>query len=209
MGVPVEGKVRVQLNLKVEHQPAIRAVANFPDIVFPIMWVEEGVDELPPPIRRWVYLATTFADAAVPCISYGLILVGIVTLVTTLFRAYNNVVFTHEAIELGKRTVRRGSSFLLNGQHRLLNMKDSYILLNDEPLLPDSRIESGNDSMESWPRAFPRAAETARMIEQFCFFPKNARTDEKLEKVDISPRGEKSQLNFVLVRFAVVYDLRV
>lgn len=41
LGVPVEGKVRVQLNLKVEHAPAVSAVANFRDFVFPIMWLEE------------------------------------------------------------------------------------------------------------------------------------------------------------------------
>ncbi|XP_015122216.1 scavenger receptor class B member 1 [Diachasma alloeum] len=130
LGVPVEGKVRVQLNLKVENQPAIKAVANFPDIVFPIMWLEEGIDELTPSIRRWVYLSTTFADAAVPCITYGLILVGIVVITTVLVKTYTNVMPAHEAIELGKRTIRRGSTFIVNGQNRVMVVKESYILLN-------------------------------------------------------------------------------
>lgn len=133
LGVPIEGKVRVQVNLKVERQPNIGVVANFPDIVFPIMWIEEGIEELTPSIRRWVYLATTFADVAVPCVSYGLILVGLITIIVVFVKAYNNVVFTHEAIELGKRTIRRGSSFLVNQQHRLLVNKDSnYVLLSND-----------------------------------------------------------------------------
>ncbi len=41
IGVPVEGKVRIQLNLKVEQAKHINAVKNFRDIVFPIVWVEE------------------------------------------------------------------------------------------------------------------------------------------------------------------------
>jgi scavenger receptor class B, member 1 len=41
LGVPVEGKVRVQLNLRVEHAPSVQAVAQFRDFVFPIMWLEE------------------------------------------------------------------------------------------------------------------------------------------------------------------------
>ncbi|CAG2063021.1 unnamed protein product, partial [Timema podura] len=41
LGVPVEGKVKVQLNLKVEHTMNIFSVAKFPDIVFPIIWLEE------------------------------------------------------------------------------------------------------------------------------------------------------------------------
>ncbi|XP_078035478.1 scavenger receptor class B member debris buster [Augochlora pura] len=131
LGVPLEGKVRLQLNLKVEHQPNIGVVSRFPDIVFPIMWLEEGVEELTPPIRRWIYLATTFCDIAVPCTSYGLILVGIIIIITVSAKVYNNAVFTHEAIELGKRTIRRGSMLLVNGQHRLLVTRDSYVLLND------------------------------------------------------------------------------
>jgi scavenger receptor class B protein 1 len=41
LGVPVEGKVRVQLNLRVEQAPAIKCVEKFRDFVFPIMWLEE------------------------------------------------------------------------------------------------------------------------------------------------------------------------
>lgn len=140
--MPVEGKVRVQLNLKIERQPNIAVVANFPDIIFPIMWLEEGIEELTPSIRRWVYLATTFADIAVPCITYGLILFGLTTIVIVLIKAYNSPVLAHEAIELGKRTIRRGSSFLINGQHRLMMAgRDSYILLNND-------IDEKQDIME-------------------------------------------------------------
>ncbi|XP_076163294.1 scavenger receptor class B member debris buster [Ptiloglossa arizonensis] len=131
LGVPIEGKVRLQLNLKIEHQPHISVVSNFPDIVFPIMWLEEGIEELTPSIRRWIYLATTFSDIAVPCTSYGLILVGIIIIITVSAKVYNNAVFTHEAIELGKRTIRRGSTLLVNGQHRLLATRDSYVLLSN------------------------------------------------------------------------------
>ncbi|KZC11535.1 PREDICTED: scavenger receptor class B member 1 [Dufourea novaeangliae] len=140
LGVPLEGKVRLQLNLKIEHQPHIGVVSNFPDIVFPIMWLEEGIEELTPPIRRWIYLATTFCDIAVPCTSYGLILVGIIIIITVSAKAYNNAVFTHEAIELGKRTIRRGSMLLVNGQHRLLVTRDSYVLLNNSTNEKPERI---------------------------------------------------------------------
>lgn len=125
--------MRVQLNLKVEHQPHISAVSKFPDIIFPIMWLEEGIDELTPSIRRWIYISTTFAEVAVPCFTYGLILVGIAVLATVVVKAYNsNLTLTHEAIELSKKTYRRGSSFIVNGQHRLLVVKESYILLDND-----------------------------------------------------------------------------
>lgn len=129
--MPVEGRVRVQLNLMVEHQPHISAVSKFPDIVFPIMWIEEGVEELTPSIKRLLYLSTTFADAMVPFVNYGFILVGLVVITTVFVKAYNDVIFAQEAIELGKKTIRRGSSFLINGQHRLLAQKESYVLLSN------------------------------------------------------------------------------
>lgn len=41
LGVPLEGKVRVQLNLKVENTRYITSLKNFRSFVFPIIWVEE------------------------------------------------------------------------------------------------------------------------------------------------------------------------
>lgn len=41
LGVPLEGKVRVQLNFKNEHAENIQSVQDFRDFVFPIMWLEE------------------------------------------------------------------------------------------------------------------------------------------------------------------------
>ncbi|CAL7951353.1 unnamed protein product [Xylocopa violacea] len=132
LGVPLEGLVRVQMNLKVERQPQIAIVSNFPDIVFPIMWIEEGIEELTPSIRRWIYLATTFSDVAAPCTSYGLILVGLTIISLVLVKVYRDVVFTHEAIDLGKRTIRTGSMLLVNGQQKLLNPRELYVLLNND-----------------------------------------------------------------------------
>jgi len=42
-GVTIEGQVRIQFNLKVEHSPNIHSVAKFPSIVFPIIWLQEVI----------------------------------------------------------------------------------------------------------------------------------------------------------------------
>ncbi|XP_063219535.1 scavenger receptor class B member 1 isoform X1 [Bacillus rossius redtenbacheri] len=137
LGVPLEGKVKVQLNLKVDRAINIYSVTNFRDIIFPIIWLEEGVSELTPSIRRLVYIATTLAETAVPIINYTCIVVGSLMLTVTFVRAYKNVVFTRETLERGKKTLRRGSSFIINGQHRLLIIRDSYTLLNNISSEPD------------------------------------------------------------------------
>ncbi|KAJ9593010.1 hypothetical protein L9F63_015329, partial [Diploptera punctata] len=137
LGVPVEGQVRVQLNLKVEHAPHIYSVSKFPSIIFPIIWLQEGIHGLTIKRTRWIYLATTVGEVAAPVLSYGLIIMGVFILVILFVKTYKNVVFTKEAIAKGKETLRRGSSFIVNGQHKLLIMRDSYTLLNNVTTDPD------------------------------------------------------------------------
>lgn len=145
LGVPLEGQVRVQFNLKVEHSPNIHSVAKFPDIVFPIIWLQEGIAELTPSIRRWVYLSTTIAEVSASIFGYGSIVLGILILVGVFIKAYKNVVFTKETLEKGKETLRRGSSFIINGQHRLLIIRDSYSLLNNVNTDPDPDPDGNED----------------------------------------------------------------
>ncbi|XP_055321325.1 scavenger receptor class B member 1 [Sitodiplosis mosellana] len=146
LGVPLEGKVRVQLNLKVDQSIYINSLKNFRSFMFPIIWVEEGIAELTPSIRRWIYLATVFGPAALPILSYSMILAGSFMLMFIFVRAYKNFVFhsdpTVELLEMGRRSLRRGSSLLVQHQHRIMmhhHQRDSYMLLktntNDIDLL--------------------------------------------------------------------------
>jgi hypothetical protein len=97
----------------------------------------QGITELTPSIRHWVYLATTVAEVSASVFGYGSIVLGILILVGVFIKAYKNVVFTKEAFEKGKETLRRGSSFIINGQHRLLIIRDSYSLLSNVNTDPD------------------------------------------------------------------------
>jgi hypothetical protein len=97
----------------------------------------QGIAELTPSIWRWIYLATTVAEVAAPVFSYGFIILGTLILVGMYIKAYRKVLFTKETLEKGKETLRRGSSFILNGQHRLLIIRDSYTLLNEVSTEPD------------------------------------------------------------------------
>lgn len=128
MGVPLEAKVRLQVNMKIDHAPNVRSVANFPSIIFPIMWIEEGISDVTPSIRRWIYLATTFADMASPMFTYGCILLGTCILIGIFINTYKSIVFTKETIEVGMKTFRRGNSF----NSRYLIVRDSYSLLHDQ-----------------------------------------------------------------------------
>lgn len=105
----------------------------------------QGITELTPSIRHWVYLATTVAEVSAPIFEYGSIVLGILILVGVFIKTYKNVVFTKEALEKGKETLRRGSSFIINGQHRLLIIRDSYSLLNNVNTDPDPDLDSNED----------------------------------------------------------------
>ncbi|KAL0281623.1 UNVERIFIED_CONTAM: hypothetical protein PYX00_002556 [Menopon gallinae] len=138
LGVPLEGFVRVQLNLKVPLTNRISLASKFRGIILPVMWLEEGIEDLTPAIQRWIYLATTFSGTAVPVFTYGFIVLGAVILVSVFVRAYRNLVFPDESLEIGRemltrelRELRRGSSFIINNSPKLLILRDSYTLLNN------------------------------------------------------------------------------
>lgn len=80
-----------------------------------------------------MYLGTVFAPNAAPVMAYGLIVSGAFMLIFVFVRAYKNFVFntdpTIEILEMGRRSIRRGSSFLIQHQHRLMMQRDSYVLL--------------------------------------------------------------------------------
>lgn len=113
------------------------------------LFFDQGVAELTPSIRRWIYLATVFGPASMPIMSYSMILAGSFMLMYVFVRAYKNFVFnsdpTVEILEMGRRSIRRGSSFLIQHQHRIMmhhHQRDSYTLLkaqnnnNENDLLP-------------------------------------------------------------------------
>jgi scavenger receptor class B protein 1 len=60
---------------------------------------------------------------------------GAFIIIFVFVHAYKNFVFatdpTIEILEMGRRSLRRGSSILINGQHRILAHRDSYHLLKE------------------------------------------------------------------------------
>lgn len=71
MGTTLRARARVQINLAVSQVFDIKQVANFPDIIFPILWFEEGIDYLPDEITDLM----NFAAEVPPKIRVVLIIV--------------------------------------------------------------------------------------------------------------------------------------
>ncbi|KAJ8706232.1 hypothetical protein PYW08_010858 [Mythimna loreyi] len=90
MGIAMRARARIQINLAVSQVIDIKQVANFPDIVFPILWFEEGIDELPEQVTSLLRLATQVPPIARNSLSYGLSALGILLIllaVTCLIRS--------------------------------------------------------------------------------------------------------------------------
>ncbi|XP_073965249.1 scavenger receptor class B member debris buster isoform X2 [Choristoneura fumiferana] len=144
LGVPLEGFVRVQLNIKVSRAPNIHVnnIHKFPDIYFPVMWIEEGIHEVTTPIWRWIYLATRVAPIASQLLTYSMIFFGLLTLYVVFVRAYKSFVIgqnSMEIVEIGRETLKRGSTIILHGSQRLIPCRDtSYHMLT-----PQTSVDSG------------------------------------------------------------------
>ncbi|XP_063632604.1 scavenger receptor class B member 1 isoform X1 [Cydia splendana] len=133
LGVPLEGFVRVQLNIKVSRAPNIyvNSINKFPDIIFPVMWIEEGIHEVTTPIWRWIYLATTVGPIAAPLLTYSMIVFGILTIIAVFIKAYKSFVIGQnsiEIVEIGRETLRRGS-MILHSTQKMCSREPPYILL--------------------------------------------------------------------------------
>lgn len=83
-----------------------------------------------PPIRRWIFLATTIADVACPLITYGFLVTGVCILIGIFINAYKSIVFTKETIEIGMKNLRRNSSYYISHPNRLVIRRDTYTLLD-------------------------------------------------------------------------------
>lgn len=84
MGTALAARARVQINLAVSQVVDIKQVATFPDIIFPIMWFEEGIDSLPEEVLDLLYLATEIPPVVHSALAYGLIALGIFLLLVSL-----------------------------------------------------------------------------------------------------------------------------
>lgn len=72
---------RVQINLAVSQVIDIKQVANFPDIIFPILWFEDGIDGLPDEITNLMLLATNLPPKARSTLMLVLFIVGTLMLI--------------------------------------------------------------------------------------------------------------------------------
>ncbi len=100
------------------------------------------MEELPRHLQILIYLSTTFADDIVPYITKGMAVFGALVLIFVIVQPYRNYIFTQGNLELGKRTIRRGSSFFV-GQHKLMAPRgDSYTLLKSPQTGTETEQES-------------------------------------------------------------------
>ncbi|EFA05670.1 scavenger receptor class B member 1 isoform X1 [Tribolium castaneum] len=86
MGTAMSAKARVQINLAVSQVVDIKQVATFPDIIFPIMWFEEGLDGLPKEMTGLMGLATTVPPIARAALAGVLFVMGAVLLLIAVWR---------------------------------------------------------------------------------------------------------------------------
>lgn len=81
MGTSLRARGRIQINLAVSQVIDIKQVANFPDIVFPIMWFEEGIEGLPTEITNLMNFATTVPPKARSTLMLVLFIIGALLLI--------------------------------------------------------------------------------------------------------------------------------
>lgn len=85
MGTTLRARARVQINLAVSQVADIKQVASFPDIVFPILWFEEGIEGLPDEVIKLMKIATTIPDKAKTVLMIALFSLGSLLFIVSTF----------------------------------------------------------------------------------------------------------------------------
>ncbi|XP_017771039.1 PREDICTED: scavenger receptor class B member 1 isoform X2 [Nicrophorus vespilloides] len=86
MGAGLSAKGRIQINLAVSQVTDIKQVASFPDIIFPIIWFEDGIDSLPEEMTSLMALATSVPPVARAVLTGILLVIGLLMLVVAIWR---------------------------------------------------------------------------------------------------------------------------
>lgn len=58
-GSPISAKSRLQFNIFIRPVEKLKIMKNFPEALFPLFWVEEGIDAVPEWIASQIRMAHT------------------------------------------------------------------------------------------------------------------------------------------------------
>ncbi|XP_030558451.1 scavenger receptor class B member 1 isoform X1 [Drosophila novamexicana] len=90
MGTTLSVRARIQINLAVSQVFDIKQVANFPDIIFPILWFEEGIDSLPDEVTDLMRFAETIPPKIRVILILVLCVLGVILLLLSTFCLIRN-----------------------------------------------------------------------------------------------------------------------
>lgn len=115
-----------------------------------------------PSIWRWIYLATTVGPVAGPILSYSMIIFGIFLLAIVFLKAYKNFVIGQNSIEImeiGRETIRRGSTLIISSSHKLMPCKEAMY----QPL---NKMDAEENSNENLPDFKIRRSELSQSLDE-------------------------------------------
>ncbi|XP_064551985.1 uncharacterized protein LOC135437840 [Drosophila montana] len=90
MGTTLSVRARIQINLAVSQVFDIKQVSNFPDIIFPILWFEEGIDSLPDEVTDLMRFAETIPPKIRVILILVLCVLGVILLLLSTFCLIRN-----------------------------------------------------------------------------------------------------------------------
>ncbi|KAB7498123.1 Sensory neuron membrane protein 2 [Armadillidium nasatum] len=112
LGMPLSAEARVQINFITKGLPTIKAVANLPNIVFPVLWFQDGVSSLPPNVIALLEKSTFYPKVAkisilsvVFVMGSILFIFGVIALIYYLKSVRQSKVFTTKETSTGSTPI--------------------------------------------------------------------------------------------------------
>ncbi|KAL7633573.1 UNVERIFIED_CONTAM: hypothetical protein RMT77_016106 [Armadillidium vulgare] len=112
LGMPLSAEARIQINFVTKGLPTIKPVANLPNMVFPVLWFEDGVRSLPPNVIALLEKSTFYPKVAkisiltvIFVLGSILFLFGLIALIYYLKRVRQSKVFTTKETSNGSTPI--------------------------------------------------------------------------------------------------------
>jgi hypothetical protein len=76
LGLAMQAKARMQINIQMNRVEEIPQTANLTNILIPVVWFEDGIDDLPPVVTSLIRQAIDLPEVAEKGLSYVLFILG-------------------------------------------------------------------------------------------------------------------------------------
>ncbi|ODM93432.1 Scavenger receptor class B member 1, partial [Orchesella cincta] len=157
LGLAMQAKARLQINIQMKKVAEIPQTANLSDLLVPIIWIEDGIEELPPVVLGLIRQAINMPEVAEAALSYVLFIMGGLMIVGGFLYFIRNSYIGKESMVQSNVTSKADSYYFKGGEveksnglgNGLVHQYSNTVEMEDAIKHPNGNSKSKEAAMET------------------------------------------------------------